>query len=219
MAILCDEPLLRSVCTTMTQATKPRYSLSEWKAGSQKLSQRTEELSQIVREQLRLLHRRKVSALGHHRPSRNVQAAFRQRPWRHGNLLGEDCHYYRQLDSVAARQTERLLARLEIQARGRSGHLCHPADHDVGQNFVASKNALDLPCTIALRSKLFDDPCCKSHRRIVQTVTGCLWLGRLFMAITALCIPPSPKLPQIRLRNLFLRFRVQRAPEQKTPAT
>jgi len=36
------------------------------------LSQWTEEFSQILRKQLGLLHRGKVSALGHHRPARNV---------------------------------------------------------------------------------------------------------------------------------------------------
>jgi hypothetical protein len=72
----------------------------------QTLSQWTEELPRIVCEQLWLLHRRKVSAPGHHRPSRNVRAAFRQRPCGMAISLGKTATATSSSDSVAARQTE-----------------------------------------------------------------------------------------------------------------
>src|SRR6266481_2664745 len=181
------------------------------------LSQRTEELPQILRKQLGLIHGRKVPAPGDLRPARDVQAALRKRPRRHGDLLGENGNSYRWRDTVAARETQRPLARFIIETRGRRGRLRNPVEHDVGQELVASKDALDIACTITPRPKFFNDPSCESHWGIIQSVTERLRLSCLFMAVTALGIPPAAELLQICTGNLVVRPHVHGSSEQETP--
>src|SRR2546430_11312602 len=41
-------------------------------------------------------------------------------------------------------------------ARARRGRFRHPVDSDVGQEFVASKDALNIACTITPRPKFLD---------------------------------------------------------------
>src|SRR5437016_6517179 len=158
-----------------------------------------------------------MSALGHHRPTYDIQAALRQRLGRHGNLPGKDCNSYGWLDTVAAREAQRPLARLVVQACGRRSRFRDPIDHDVGQELVTRKDAFDIACTIAPDPKFFDDPSCESNWRIIQCVTQGLRLGCLFMTVAAFGIPPRAQLSEIRTRNLILWLYVQRASEQKTP--
>src|SRR5580698_1754018 len=87
------------------QQSRSRDALAQW----------AKEFSDVLCEKVRLLHRGKMAAPGHDRPTLDVVAALCEHTWRDWNFLGEDGHCHWGRHAVCGGKLKWLLSRLVVQ--------------------------------------------------------------------------------------------------------
>src|ERR1700683_1614281 len=159
----------------------------------------------VLGEQLRFFHRRKMASSRHHSPSLDVVNSLRPMTRRTNQLARKHRHRSWGLDASAGLEAPRMMARFIVKARRRIYRLRDPVDHHIGQQLIFGKTLFDLAMTIAPGAKLLDDPRAQSRRRIIESVCERLRLGSLDPLIAGFRVT---EFFDVAEKNFFLRRQV-----------
>ncbi len=129
------------------------------------LPQGTEESSYVFHQSLWLFQCCEMPSCFHFCPPLDMVVLLSNRPWWNGDFLREHSHSCRHLDPPRTRFT--LMKGLVVQTRRGVDGLGDPIDHDIGEQFLFGKHALQITVAIAPGAKLLNDPACQPHRRII----------------------------------------------------
>src|SRR5947209_7483313 len=132
------------------------------------ISQRTEKGTYIFNERLGLLQCRIVSTSLHLGPTLNIVALSSYLLWWHRNILRKHGHTGRYFNT--SRKWFTLTRSLVVETRRRVDRLRDPINHDVCEQFILGKNALDITMTIAPGTKHLNHPTRQTYRRIIQAI-------------------------------------------------
>ena len=160
-------------------------------------AERPEELDDLPRQRLGLLHRREVAAARHLGPAPDVRVhALGHRARRADDLARERGVAHRHADAAFADRPRPVHARVVRPERGadRAGE---PVQADVGEQVVAREHALHVAAAIGPGAELLDDPRGEPGRRIGEAEGERLRPRALDPLVAGLLLEPVLELAEV----------------------
>src|SRR5690242_6247392 len=121
---------------------------------------------------------------GHGRPALQIAHARRPLAWRTDDLVWECSHGCRDADALTSLQTPWMMAHLIVEPKRTIDRLCHPVQHDIGEQGIFTDTTLEVTVRVRPTIKFFRDPGCQPCRRVVQGIRQRLWFGALDPLVT-----------------------------------